>query len=91
MTLNKFTEKAQEAMLGAQQRAEASAHPQVEPEHLLTALVGQADGVAPDVLRKLGVDPREILSAAEAALAGLPQARGGAEPAASSRLRERSR
>ena len=87
MTLNKFTEKAQEAVLDAQQRAESASHPQTEPEHLLAALLGQADGIAPVVVRQLGLDPRDAAAAAGAALAKLPQAHGGATPGASSRLR----
>jgi ATP-dependent Clp protease ATP-binding subunit ClpB len=87
MTLNKFTEKAQEAVLDAQQRAEAAEHPQTEPEHLLAALLAQADGVAPSMIRKLGLDPRDVAEAAAAALSRVPQARGGSSPAPSSRLR----
>jgi ATP-dependent Clp protease ATP-binding subunit ClpB len=87
MTLNTFTEKAQEAVLGAQQRAEQASHPQLEPEHLLAALVGQSDGIAPEVVRKLGIDPRDLVSAIDAALSRQPQAHGGAAPGASPRLR----
>ena len=87
MTLNKFTEKAQEAVLDAQQRSETASHPQTEPEHLLAALLGQAEGIAPVIVRKLGLDPRDIAAAADAALAKLPRAHGGAAPGPSSRLR----
>ncbi|MFO7694691.1 MAG: ATP-dependent chaperone ClpB [Vicinamibacterales bacterium] len=87
MTLNKFTEKAQEAVLDAQQRSESANHPQTEPEHLLAALLGQADGIAPAIVRKLGFDPRDAAAAADAALAKLPRAHGGAAPGPSSRLR----
>jgi len=87
MTLNKFTEKAQEAVLGAQQRAETASHPQTEPEHLLAALLGQAEGIAPVIVRKLGLDPRDLTAAADAALAKLPQAHGSATPSPSARLR----
>ena len=79
MTLNKFTEKAQEAVLDAQQRSESASHPQTEPEHLLAALLGQAEGIAPVVVRKLGLDPRDVAAAADAALAKLPQAHGAAD------------
>ena len=51
MNLNKFTEKAQEAVLGAQQLAESLNHPQIEPEHLLVMLVEQDQGVVPALLR----------------------------------------
>jgi ATP-dependent Clp protease ATP-binding subunit ClpB len=87
MTLNKFTEKAQEAVVDAQQRSESASHPQTEPEHLLAALLGQAEGVAPAIVRKLGLDPRDVAAAADAALAKLPQAHGAAAPGPSTRLR----
>jgi len=77
MSPNKYTEKAQEALLGAQQLAEQMNHAQVEPEHLLTTLVEQPDGVVPEVLRKLGADPAEASVAIRAVLARLPQAYGG--------------
>ena len=57
MNINKYTEKAQEAILGAQQLAEQSSHAQVEPEHLLVALVEQREGIVPEVLRKMSADP----------------------------------
>ena len=57
MNLNKFTEKAQVAVLGAQHRAEEANHPQIEPEHLLVALVEQREGIIPELLRKMHVDP----------------------------------
>ena len=41
MNINKYTEKAQEAVLGAQQLAEKSSQALVEPEHLLVALLEQ--------------------------------------------------
>jgi ATP-dependent Clp protease ATP-binding subunit ClpB len=87
MTLNTFTEKAQEAVVGAQQRAEQASHPQLEPEHLLAALVGQSDGIAPEVVRKLGIDPRDLVSSIGAALSMQPQAHGGSAPGASARFR----
>jgi ATP-dependent Clp protease ATP-binding subunit ClpB len=86
MMLNRFTEKAQEALLGAQQAAERANHPQVEPEHLLTSLVEQADGVVPDVLRQIGADPRQVAATLHAALGRLPQAHGGATRGVSPRL-----
>jgi ATP-dependent Clp protease ATP-binding subunit ClpB len=88
MTLNRLTEKAQEAIGAAQQAAEHAGHPQVEPEHVLAALVGQPGGIAPEVLRKLGLDPRDVATAAAAALAGMPRTQGGASPVASPRLRQ---
>jgi ATP-dependent Clp protease ATP-binding subunit ClpB len=73
----KYTEKAQEALIGAQQIAEQMNHAQLEPEHLLTTLVEQAEGIVPGLLTKLGVDPAELAVAVRALLARLPQAYGG--------------
>ena len=88
MNLNRLTEKAQEALLAAQQAGERAGHPEVEPEHLLEALAEQADGVVPTVLRRLGTDPAAVAGAARAELAKLPAARGGAAPDLSARTRE---
>jgi ATP-dependent Clp protease ATP-binding subunit ClpA len=53
MNLNKYTEKAQESVVGSQQLAEQSGHPLIEPEHLLVALAEQHEGIVPEVLRKM--------------------------------------
>ncbi|MGE4053966.1 MAG: ATP-dependent chaperone ClpB, partial [Vicinamibacterales bacterium] len=87
MNINKYTEKAQEAVLGAQKLAEQMSHPQLEPEHLLVALVEQREGVVPEVLRKMSADPAQIAKAARELLAKIPQAYGGSQPALSPRLR----
>jgi len=58
MNLNRLTEKAQEAVLAAQQLAERAGNPQLEPEHLLTTLVEQRDGVVPALLARMSVEPR---------------------------------
>ena len=87
MNLNKYTEKAQEAIVAAQQLAEKANHPQIEPEHLLVSLIDQRGGVVPDVLRKMNVDPAVALSAVQSALNSQPKAYGGAQPNLSPRLR----
>ena len=87
MNLNKFTEKAQEATVAAQQLAESMNHPQIEPEHLLVTLVEQTDGIVPSVLRKMNVDPGEVARAARAELARGPQAHGGSGASISPRLK----
>ena len=55
MNLNKLTEKAQEAVVEAQRVAESRQHTQVEPEHLLSALVVQENGVVPALLSTRGL------------------------------------
>ena len=87
MNLNKFTEKAQEAVLAAPHLASELNHAQVEPEHLLVTLVEQPNGVVPSVVRRLGVEPAAIAGALRAHLAKQPKAHGGSEPHLSPRLR----
>ena len=87
MNLNKFTEKAQEAVIGAQQLAESLNHPQIEPEHLLVTLVEQDNGVVPALLRKLQLDPAAIAREARTAVGKQPQVHGGSQAAISPRLK----
>ncbi|MCC7186851.1 MAG: ATP-dependent chaperone ClpB [Acidobacteria bacterium] len=87
MNLNKYTEKAQQAILAAQQTAERSGHPELLPEHLLASLVTQADGIVPALLGKMQVNASAIVGGADALLKALPRTQGGAQPGASSRLR----
>ncbi|HTK28134.1 MAG TPA: ATP-dependent chaperone ClpB [Vicinamibacterales bacterium] len=87
MNLNKYTEKAQEAVLAAIELARQANNPQVEPEHLLVALIEQRDGIVPEILSKLSVDAGAIGRTAREALAKLPSAYGGSEPGLSPRLR----
>ncbi len=76
MNLDKFTQKAQEAILDAQRLAEEYHHQQLEPEHLLAALLRQADGVAPQVIQRIGADPRALLAEVEQKLAARPKVYG---------------
>ncbi|MBI2941426.1 MAG: AAA family ATPase, partial [Chloroflexi bacterium] len=77
MNLNKFTEKAHEAVLAAQRAAEEANHSQIDVEHLLKALLEQSDGVAPRILARMGVDPRALLRDLEADLGRQPKVYGG--------------
>jgi ATP-dependent Clp protease ATP-binding subunit ClpB len=87
MNIQKYTQKAQEAIIAAQQMAERSGHPQVEPEHLLAMLVIQEDGIVPALLRKLEVPPQTLATAVQAETDRLPQTTGAAPPALSPRFR----
>ncbi len=87
MDLNKYTQKAQEAVIAAQQLATDLSHAQIEPEHLLVALVEQRDGVVPEVLRKMSADPATIAAGARELLAKLPRAYGASQPGLSPRFR----
>jgi ATP-dependent Clp protease ATP-binding subunit ClpB len=87
MNLNHFTEKAQEAVLAAQQLAESLGNPLLDPEHLLVTLAEQKDGVVPALLRKGAIDPAAIAGAARAEVARFPKTQGGAPPMLSPRIR----
>src|SRR5688500_2130308 len=87
MNINKYTEKAQEAIVAAQQLAERSGHPQIEPEHLLYALLTQQGGIVPSLAGKMGKDAAALARDTQALLAKLPSAQGGAQPGLSPRLR----
>jgi ATP-dependent Clp protease ATP-binding subunit ClpB len=77
---DKFTVKAQEALQAAQETGERSGQQQIEPLHVLWALVAQGDGVVPPLLEKLGVSPTQIASEAEKQIARLPKVSGGSQP-----------
>ncbi len=57
MNINKYTEKAREAVAAAIELAQQSNNPQLEPEHLLVALVEQREGIVPELLRKMNAGP----------------------------------
>jgi ATP-dependent Clp protease ATP-binding subunit ClpB len=76
---DKFTVKAQEALQAAQEMGERSGQQQIEPLHVLWALVAQGDGVVPPLLEKLGVSPTLIASEAEKQIARLPKVSGGSQ------------
>ena len=56
LSLNQFTHKAQEAILGAQKLAEDKQHGKIDPEHLLLALLEQEGGMVPAILNRAGSD-----------------------------------
>ena len=76
MNLNRFTEKAQEALLQAQNLAAERSHGQIEGEHLLSALLRQSDGVVPLIVQKLGLQPGVLAQQVEGELARKPKVYG---------------
>ncbi len=78
MDPNRYTEKSQEALLRAQGLATERGNPQIEPEHLLLALLEQRDGIVPQVILRLGADPQRLRVDLEQAIQRKPQARGAA-------------
>jgi len=88
MNIQKYTEKAQEAVAAAHSMADRDAHPEITPEHLLLALVEQQGGIVPEILRKMNVDPAAIAAGVRAELAKSPRAHGGSQPMLSPRFRQ---
>src|SRR5262245_40322977 len=87
MNINKYTEKAREAVAAAIEVARQHNNPQLEPEHLLLALVDQREGIVPELLRKMTVDPAQIARGLRELVTKLPSAYGGAEPQMSPRMK----
>ena len=78
MTLdpNRWTLKTTEAFSAATEAARAASHPEVTPDHLLVALLGQPDSLVLPMLHAAGIDHRAALDQARQALATLPRAYG---------------
>jgi ATP-dependent Clp protease ATP-binding subunit ClpB len=72
----KLTTKTQEALGDAIQQATAAGNPQLEPAHLLSALLAQEGGVATGLLDAVGADRQALGRAVRAVLVGLPAASG---------------
>jgi len=79
MDINKLTVKSQEALSSAQKLAADLNHQQVEPAHLLAALVGEPEGVVYPILQKVGVSPRAIRTRLDAVLERAPKVYGQVE------------
>ena len=73
---NKWTIKTQEAFSAATERANADSHPEVTPDHLLIALLGQSEGVVLPLLTKVERPVAALRSSTEEALEALPKAYG---------------
>ncbi len=74
--MNKLTEKAQEAVVAAQELAQNQQNSQIEPEHLMAALLAQSEGVVPQVLTAMGVNVSNLAQQFGAELNRLPKVYG---------------
>jgi len=77
MRLDKFTLRGQEAIQAAIELAERNQNQQVEPEHLLIAMLEQPEGIVRPVLGKLGTNVTVVLNDVQAAVARFPRVQGG--------------
>jgi ATP-dependent Clp protease ATP-binding subunit ClpB len=76
LRFDKLTVKAQEALQAAQEMGARSGQQQIEPLHLLWALVSQGDGVVPPLLEKLGTPPAALAGEIEKQIERLPKVSG---------------
>jgi ATP-dependent Clp protease ATP-binding subunit ClpB len=74
---DKLTLKSQEAVQNAQQIAQSRGHQRIEPMHLLVSLLDAEQSVIRSLLSQLGINPAQILRAAEEGLDSLPKVTGG--------------
>jgi ATP-dependent Clp protease ATP-binding subunit ClpB len=80
MDLNRFTEKAQDAVREAQSKAVRYGNQQIDVEHLLATLLEQEDGLAPAILSKAGLNLQGLRRRAEQELERLPKVSGPSGP-----------
>ena len=76
MDLNKFTQKAQEAVIESQQIARDAGHQTIEPAHLLLALLKQSEGVVPAVITKVAGNTQALIQAVQQDLDARPRVSG---------------
>src|SRR5579885_1625470 len=77
MRLERFTLRGQEAVQSAIEVAERNQHQQVEPEHLLLAMLEQPEGIVRPILGKLGANVQVVLNDVQAAVSRFPKVQGG--------------
>ena len=76
MDLNRYTNRAQQAILAAQRQAMEAGHPAIEPAHLLLALLLQPQGVVSEVVAKIGARPEALVAEVQAMLEHRPRVSG---------------
>ncbi len=77
---DKLTIKAQEAVQRAQSLAADRGNPELDPLHLLSALLAESEGIVRPVLEKIGVNVGQLSRQVDAEIGRMPQASGGSQP-----------
>jgi len=85
---DKLTTKAQSLIADAQGRAAAAENPEVDPLHLLAAMLDESDGIARPLLEKMSVDATNLVELTSSELARMPAASGGRQPGISPTLQK---
>ena len=81
MNTQQFTQKSQEAIAMAQQIALENNNTQIEPEHLLSAMLQQENGLIPRLFEKMGISESTALTFTEAAIGKIPKVSGSGREA----------
>jgi ATP-dependent Clp protease ATP-binding subunit ClpB len=76
MNLDKYTERVRGFIQAAQTLAQRSNHQRLTPEHVLKILLDDPEGLAANLMRAAGADPKRALAGVEAALAKQPRVEG---------------
>jgi ATP-dependent Clp protease ATP-binding subunit ClpB len=88
MRPERMTTKSREAFQTAADRASRFGNPELQPEHLLAAMLEQEGGVAAPLLQKAGADVSALRDAVARRVEGFPKVSGGAEPGLARRALE---
>jgi len=88
MRLDKLTVKTKEALVAAQELAARTGQVEMQPEHVLAALLRQDGGLVPALLKKVGADPDRIHAELERAIDRFPKQEGGLEVGLARKTRE---
>src|SRR5213082_2973393 len=78
MRIDKYTQKMQEALQGAQDLASQANHPDITNEHFLTALLDQGEGITRPLLEKIGANVEQLRDRLRSELDRRPKIHGAA-------------
>ena len=78
MRIDKYTQKMQEALQGAQDLASQANHPEITNEHFLSALLDQGEGITRPLLEKIGANVDQLRAQLRSELERRPKIHGGA-------------
>ena len=85
---DKLTTKAQAAVAEAQARATSAGNPEIDPAHLLAAMLGESEGITRPLLEKMKVDVKQLKGLVDSELGKLPSVSGGRQPGVSPALQK---
>ena len=83
---DKLTIKAQEAVAAAQSLADDEGHPQIDPLHVLAALLAEGDGIVGPIMDRIGVNRGQLNQIIRSELGRFAKVSGGSPPAANQQL-----